>query len=388
MSGVLPLGPGLQILDFESVDPTTLSVAQSGKVQGRKMQGQRWAMTVRWPRLKRTEFRAIYAFLVAQRGQFETFTLVPPVISVPQGVATGTPLVRYKNNLWNYSEQLSGGWGGAGISIASDVIAAPDGSGVTADKIVESSVSELHRLIRTQTFNAETNCVHSIFAKAGERSECAIFVFDGALSSYGYAVYNLNTGAITSSGIVGSAANLTTSIVPVAAFPGWYRLALGIKPGTGSTIQSQIRMHLAGNQVYLGDGASGMYFWGSQLESGLYPGPYTKTEASAITAEAPSGLALHTDGWTPSVNGILKAGDLFKPAGNNKIYMVSSDVNSDAGSMATLLLTSPLVATPADNEAITKTAVPFTVRMLKDSIRYRYTGALVDLEADFIEDLA
>ena len=43
--------------------------------------------------MTRAEFAPIYAFIIAQRGRYESFTLVPPVVGNPQGSAGGTPLV-------------------------------------------------------------------------------------------------------------------------------------------------------------------------------------------------------------------------------------------------------------------------------------------------------
>jgi hypothetical protein len=43
--------------------------------------------------MRRTSYAPIFAFAIAQEGQYETFQLVLPGIYDPQGVATGTPIV-------------------------------------------------------------------------------------------------------------------------------------------------------------------------------------------------------------------------------------------------------------------------------------------------------
>jgi len=43
--------------------------------------------------MTRDEFAPIYAFVVSQRGQYETFTYTPPLIGVARGAMGGTPLV-------------------------------------------------------------------------------------------------------------------------------------------------------------------------------------------------------------------------------------------------------------------------------------------------------
>ena len=50
-------------------------------------------MTATFPPMTRTQFAPIYAFIVAQRGRYESFSLVPPVVGNAQGSPSGTPLV-------------------------------------------------------------------------------------------------------------------------------------------------------------------------------------------------------------------------------------------------------------------------------------------------------
>jgi hypothetical protein len=88
--------------------------------------------------------------------------------------------------------------------------------------------------------------------------------------------------------------------------------------------------------------------------------------------------SLITDGWTNSITGILKAGDVFTIAGVNAVnpvskedtgnlqqFTVMADANSSAGGAATLTISPPIIssgvhqtvsAAPADNAAITVVA--------------------------------
>lgn len=54
---------------------------------------QRWLIDAAWKDRTRAQFAPIFAFAVAQRGQYETFQIVPPEVAKPLGVATGTPVV-------------------------------------------------------------------------------------------------------------------------------------------------------------------------------------------------------------------------------------------------------------------------------------------------------
>jgi hypothetical protein len=98
--------------------------------------------------------------------------------------------------------------------------------------------------------------------------------------------------------------------------------------------------------------------------------------AGATASIGDTSIAL--DGFT----GTLKAGDVFKFANHNKVYMATADL-AGAG---TLSFQPALVASVSDNEILTHDDVPFTVRLNNDVQEY---GIATDLtysyEVDFIE---
>lgn len=88
--------------------------------------------------------------------------------------------------------------------------------------------------------------------------------------------------------------------------------------------------------------------------------------APLVNGAGQTGPTIVTDGWTPSIAGICKAGDVIKCAGHSKIYMLTADAASNSLGQATLSIMPALMAVPADNEAITVTNVPFTVALATD----------------------
>jgi len=102
-----------------------------------------------------------------------------------------------------------------------------------------------------------------------------------------------------------------------------------------------------------------------------------------------TGRTLATDGWTGGV-AIFKAGDYLKIAGNDKVYMVTADVtsHSDPATNTPITIEPALVASPADNAAITHTAVSFTVA-LTSGVQEFATGTtgLFQFELDMEEVL-
>ena len=93
MSGSFPLTPSPSAIKIQSLAPTRVSVAHSLRRSTRTTGAQRWIVTADWEGLTRTQFAPIQAFVIAQRGQWDSFSMVLPGHKQPQGTASGTPLV-------------------------------------------------------------------------------------------------------------------------------------------------------------------------------------------------------------------------------------------------------------------------------------------------------
>lgn len=93
MSGSFPLTPSPSAIKIQSLAPTRVSVSHSLRRSTRTTGAQRWVVTADWEGLTRVQFAPIQAFVIAQRGQWDSFSMVLPGHKAPQGVASGTPLV-------------------------------------------------------------------------------------------------------------------------------------------------------------------------------------------------------------------------------------------------------------------------------------------------------
>lgn len=85
-------------------------------------------------------------------------------------------------------------------------------------------------------------------------------------------------------------------------------------------------------------------------------------------AHSAGDTTITTDGWTASVTGIMKAGDLLKFENHAKVYMVMEDANTDVAGGSTLTIEPALVADLADNEPVTVNDVPFTMAFAQDPL--------------------
>ena len=90
MSGQFPTSPVANSANIRSLQRTIVSVTTSGRKQARQIDGQRFAITLDFPPMTRSNFAPIKAFIMKQRSQLNSFTVIPPIVSNAQGVASTT----------------------------------------------------------------------------------------------------------------------------------------------------------------------------------------------------------------------------------------------------------------------------------------------------------
>lgn len=87
-----PTTPAPTTCTLRSIQPTLVSVAHSLKRQTRSRGGQRFGWDLSFRNCTRAQMALLMSFALTQRGQYSTFTFVPPIFGLPQSVVTGTPL--------------------------------------------------------------------------------------------------------------------------------------------------------------------------------------------------------------------------------------------------------------------------------------------------------
>ena len=95
MSGAFPISTAkFGTLGIKSIQNTIISKSVSGKRLVRQIDNQRFAFTVQIITAKRSDvYGDLMAFIMKQRSQKETFTIIPPEIEDARGNETGTVLV-------------------------------------------------------------------------------------------------------------------------------------------------------------------------------------------------------------------------------------------------------------------------------------------------------
>jgi len=93
-----------------------------------------------------------------------------------------------------------------------------------------------------------------------------------------------------------------------------------------------------------------------------------ETDILVNASHSLSDSTIALDGFSHT-NNALRAGDLIKFANHSKVYMVQDDVTASSGA-ATVSISPNLVATLADNEAVTVNKPSFTVYLESNEITY------------------
>ena len=94
------------------------------------------------------------------------------------------------------------------------------------------------------------------------------------------------------------------------------------------------------------------------------------------------------DGMANSTTGVFKAGDYFRFTGQNKVYMVMADVNSNGSGAGTLTFEPPLRSALSDNTVLIYSNVDFTVGLTGDVQEFTIgTENYFQYEVDLIEVL-
>ena len=194
------------------------------------------------------------------------------------GKVVGCPshlLEPQRTNLITYSEDFSdSSWSKSRASVVLNSTISPDGS-LNASKLVEDTTSGGHILYRNNiTTGAGINTL-SVKVKANGRNW--VLLYD---SEQGEAVYfDLKNGVAGT--IVG-----TPDAYSIKKLPnGWYDISLT----TTATLRVDFKIYTAesdGNNAYLGDGVSGIYVWGAQVEQGSYPTSYIKSNSGSTTTRS------------------------------------------------------------------------------------------------------
>jgi hypothetical protein len=252
------------------------------------------------------------------------------------GASRGLLIEEARTNLLERSAQLDNAyWSKSEASISANVVAttAPDGSS-NADKLVETNAAGTHFASITPTLNNATNYTISVFAKAAERDRLFVSLATGggastsAFQASVQAIFDLTDGSVVST--VGTPTTFVQNIGN-----GWYRVGLS-KVTTQEAITSLRFLLIESGTTtnYTGDGTSGLYLWGAQLEAGAFPTSYIPTTTAAATRAADSAVVTPISSFYNQNEGTLFAEASYAAVGSatsssNRVSLHVDDTTSN-----------------------------------------------------------
>jgi len=275
---------------------------------------------------------------------------VPQLLTTASGVARfdhnpttfdslGLLIEESRTNLVTYSSEFdNAAWTKTNATITANTIVAPDGT-VNADSISETTATGNHRA-RTASISvsASTSYTCTVFAKLGFGSvrylgiglSSTTDITTGSRRSY---VFDLSNGTATTTG---GATWTAVSGSATAVGNGWYRCQMTVTTdAAASTMFVSIGLSdtfsaATFSSGYTGDGYSGIYIWGAQLETGAFATSYIPTVASQVTraADVASMTGTNFSSWYNQAEGSFYASVVLSQTPtqlNSQIIFVASD---------------------------------------------------------------
>ena len=170
----------------------------------------------------------------------------------------------WRRNLLTYKEQFdNAAWAKISATVTANAVVAPDGT-TTADKFIPSAGAAGATCSQAISV-ATTQYTFTFRAKAAEQS--AISLVSNLTGAFRANVFNLSAQTVL------PGTGWTASITPDPEGNEWFICSCSAMADTAASKSFQISNNSAG---WKGDGTSGIYIWGAQLELGSTATPYQR----------------------------------------------------------------------------------------------------------------
>lgn len=235
-------------------------------------------------------------------------------------VCKGLLMEDTRTNLISRSQEFDNvsTWNKTGITVSSNIITAPDGTS-TADALIESALLENHSI--NTAFNVATGTTYtwSVFLKSNGRP------FVNVRTNVSSSEFDLSAGTIS---VVG------TGVPEIKNFGnGWYRCSIQfVSNGTNVAPSVLMKDSIGGSVNYTGNGTSGIYLWGAQVEAGTNASSYIPTTTGSLARSTDvcsiTGTGA-TNAWNSLQGSVYASGSSF---GKNASFYPFVTASSGTGS--------------------------------------------------------
>ena len=198
-------------------------------------------------------------------------------------------LEKQSTNLVTYSEQFDNAdWTKSEVTISANSTTSPDGT-QNADAAIESTTANsYHRVLPTNPFSGTGGAYYSFttYVKKKGTTRHIYWMCQNSNDAI-FAHFDMTNFTVNQVSSNGNGSNASASIIAVGN--DWYRITLsGIVSTVSTNYYNQFYFENSVNtgfnpSPYTGDGVSGFYLWGWQIEQSSYPTSYIPTTSSSAT---------------------------------------------------------------------------------------------------------
>jgi hypothetical protein len=207
----------------------------------------------------------------------------------------GKTTTKAEENFYEYSQDFGNTWSSNAVGVLTNNTTAPDGT-TTAEKIYSDTSSSYHYTTQNNYVPAGVY-TSSVYIKAAGYNYAGIRFTADSFSGTRYAVViDLTNGTFVDDYTVGSP-SYTPSYAITSVGNDWYRLSVTVEQTATSgymntsiflTDDSTPTWATVGLPTFTGDGSSGVFLWGAQLEQRSSATAYTATTANPIVKYQPT----------------------------------------------------------------------------------------------------
>ena len=271
------------------------------------------------------------------------------------GESLGLLIEQSSTNLLTYSQDFSNAvWTKLSLNGTLNVTGGIAIDGTQSANLWQENTTASTQRVMYQTVSATSGVNYTLTVYAKQYAGGAkrwLCVYPQTAAS-GYAVFDLTLGTVT---LTGGANYVSSSIA--AAGNGFYRCSVTVVAASTASLNCNVYMQNTGSSAaagYTGDGFSGIYIWGAQVEALAFPTSYIFTTSAQVTRASDNASMTGTNfsSWYNQAEGTLYAeastvsngnacvygiGDstsniirMFKQNGNQAVYQVVKDATFSA----------------------------------------------------------